>query len=177
MLEARENQPPEPPRSSPLIRNIVTVGLMILVPAILALATFRFIVMPILSDAPASPASGDVFDPIPAAHVTVDFDEDQATVLMSDPDAASPLLLYQISMAVDNENTRLLIEQRKSWFQAMLSKLHRNRTRAELNNPHIQENLLEQARQEANILLRKLDPANERKVLEVMYLSFRILDL
>jgi flagellar basal body-associated protein FliL len=177
MLEARENQAPEPPRSSPLIRNIVTFGLMILVPAILALATYRFVLMPILADAPVLPAEGDIFEPIPASAVSVDFDEDQATVLLDDPDAASPLLLYQVTMIVDNDATRLLIEQRRSWFQAMLSKLHRNRTRSELTNPNIQENLLEQARQEANILLRKIDPKTERRVLEVMYLSFRIIDL
>ncbi len=162
--------------SSPLIRKIVLLGMFILIPAILALATARFVLIPMMAP-PADSPPEEVVDVIPPLAMTVEFDEVQATVRTENPDEAAPVLVYKIAMAVSDPATAALIEAKKAWFSSMLGKLHRNRTRSELNDPYIEETILKQAKQEANLLLKKLDPGAKHEVLEVMHLKYAIFDM
>ena len=158
------------------MRTALIVAAVIMIPAALGLTTFLYVLRPLLAQE-AAPAVEEYRDIIPPGVVMVDFEEAQATVLMEDPAMAAPLLMYRVSMAVSSPMARALIEEKKSWFSAMLSKLHRNRTRTELNDPFVQDNILRQAKQEANLLLKKLSPGSNFEVIDVMYTKYAIIDL
>lgn len=171
-------EPQEPPKKSAasLVRMLIAVAAVIVIPAALGLSTFFFVLRPLLAQDAQEPVQ-EQLDIIPPGVVMVDFDESQATVLTEDPNMAAPLLMYRVSMAVSSLAAKSLVEEQKSWFNAMLSKLHRNRTRAELNDPFVQDNILRQAKQEANLLLKKLAPKGSFEVIDVMYTKYAIIDL
>lgn len=178
MAEEQNGEEQEPKRLSPLIKTIVAVGLSVLIPAILGIVTFNLVLRPMLAGGKEEEPA-ETIGAISPDVVTVKFDEAQATVLAEDPNAPSPLLIYQVAMACANPDTKTLIEDenRKDYFTAMLAKLHRNRTRAELNDPYVQETILKQAKQEANQLLKKLAPAQDFQVIDVMHIKYAIYDL
>lgn len=162
--------------SSPLIRRILLLSMFILIPVVLAVATVYFVLNPMMAP-PADSTDEEVVDVIPPTAMTVEFDEVQATVRTEGPDEAAPVLVYKIAMAVSDPATAAVIEAKKAWFSSMLGKLHRNRTRSELNDPYVEETILKQAKQEANLLLKKLDPGVKHEVLEVMHLKYAIFDM
>lgn len=161
---------------SKLIRTLVTLGIVILVPMILALLAANFILLPMLSEEPA-PEAATTEEGLPADAVLVEFEEDRASVVTKGDGGAAPLLMYQVAMAVDSPGTAALIESKKPLFRALLSELHRNRTRSELNDRYIQDTILEQARQKSNQQLEQLAPGGGHTVYKVMYTSYTILDL
>ena len=176
MAEEENVEQQAPSRASKLIRSVVTLGIVILVPMILALLAVNFILLPMLAEEPADQDTPEESG-LPADAVIVEFEEDRASLVAQSPDESAPLLMYQVAMAVDSTGTATLIENKKPLFRAMLSELHRNRTRSELNDRYIQDTILEQARQKANQLLRQLAPNAEHTVYKVMYTSYTILDL
>ncbi len=177
MAEEQQDVAQGEKKSNKMVGVLIMGGIVILVPAILALVVFQFILRPMLHSPEATVKEPvEQVEEIPAGTVTIDFPEAQATVLTDDPDSSSPLLIYQVSMAC-SPDALTLIETNKAWFTAMLNKLHRNRTWSELNDPYIQETILKQAKQEANLLLKKLVPNGKQKIVEVMYLKFVTMDL
>jgi hypothetical protein len=162
---------------SPLLRWLILGGFVVLVPTVLALLVFQFILRPMLSgEAPAAPEPV-VEGVIPAGAVPLEFAEVQSSVLPDSPDVAAPLLMYRIAMICDGPETSALITAQMVYFQAMLDKLHRGRTRQELNDPQVQATILKRAEQEANTLLKRLAPDLDHTVLEVMYTKFGIIDI
>jgi len=163
--------------SSPVVKTVIAVGIIVLVAAILAVVTFQFVVRPMVAPS-AAPAAAAPSDLIPATAVSFDFPEMQATVLLNDPDAAAPLLMFQITLLCASPATLDAIMARQSLFISLVNKLHRNRTRTELNDPYVQESLLRNVEQEINALLRRVAPAaTDIRVLQADYLKFTIYDL
>ncbi len=163
-------------KTSSIVRTAIIVGLLVLVPACLAMVTYLFVISPLLPEDEAGAPEDEVENPFPEGIVTVAFEEAQAS-LITDGDGAAPLLIYKISVAVDSAGTEAVLTANMDWFTAMLGRLHRNRTRAELNDPVMEETILKQAKQEANRLLRQLDPEGGGEVLHVLYTKFAIYDL
>lgn len=163
--------------SSSLVRTMVVIGISVLGPAVLALGLFTFVLHPMLVDAPVEEKKEEVEEEFPKEAKTIQFDEVQATVLTNNADGPAPLLLYQVAMACSDELTLKVVEEKKAWFSSMINKLHRNRTRTELNDPAVQEAILRQAKQEANLLLKKLDPECAGQILEVMHIKYTLVDL
>ncbi len=176
-----EESPQAAPKKSSMVKTIIIALVMVLVPAVVAVALVVFVVLP------RTPAKGEhkeaektehAEEALPEGIVTVDFPEAQVNVLPDTPGGPAPILTYAVSMAFSGgEEGKKLIEEHKSWFTSMLGKLHRNRTRAELNDPQVEESILKQAKQEATALLKKLSPESEIKVVEVMHTKFAIFDL
>ena len=162
--------------SSKLVSSLITAGLLVLVPAVLALATYNFVLRPLFSEEAAEPPKETV-EAIPDTVVSYDFPEAQVSVVEEDPDVTAPLLIYQVSFSCLDEQTRLVIEERKSYFTAAVLKLHSGRTRAELNDPYVRDTILKQARQEANALLQRFDPGGDLTILEAMHVKFAVVDL
>lgn len=192
---------------SNLMGTLVTLAIVIIVPAVLAGVAVKFVVMPLV----ASPADTSQEEEAKKAEeekkkeetslegaVAYDFKEAQASVIPDTPDSAAPLLLYQVSMACNHAGTAELIKSKESWFISMLAKLHRNHTRAELNDPYVEDTILRQAKQEANDLLKRCgsvpeggggegghggggaavpEDAGPPEVLEVMHIKFAVVDL
>lgn len=166
--------------SSNLIKLLLIGGASILIPAISAVVVFFFVLKPMLvtdTESSSSANTVDTSDMIPATAVIVKFDETQATVITQKADTPSPLLIYQVAMSCSDPEVSAIIESKKEYFTALINKIHRNRTRTELNDPGVQEALLRQTKNEANQLLNKLSPGIKGAILEVMYLKYTIVDL
>ncbi|MBI1318624.1 MAG: hypothetical protein GC168_06715 [Candidatus Hydrogenedens sp.] len=166
-----------PKGGSPLVRWIIMGGFVVLVPTILALLVFQFILRPMLSGEAAPPPEPEISDAIPEGAVPLEFAESQGAVLPDSPDLTAPILMYRVAMVCDSQLTSDLITAQMVYFTAMLDKLHRNRTRSELSDPQVQATILKRAEQEANTLLKRLSPKEDHKVLEVMYTKYGLIDL
>ncbi len=165
-------------KSSSLVSWIIMGGLVLLVPLVLAILVFQFVLRPVLgSDTPAAPAVPEVENVYPVGAKALEFAGVQAAVLPDEPDLAAPVLLYRVAMVCKDQATYDLIAAEQVYFTAMLDKLHRNRTRSELNDPQVQETILKQARQEANTLLKRLVPNGNLEVIEVLFVKFGMIDL
>ncbi len=168
--------------SSIIVKLLIIGGASVLIPAISAVLVFLFVLKPMLvADKEGGEASNSVVvdssDTIPPTAVIVKFDEAQATVITQRPDSPAPLLIYQVAMSCSDQNVSTVIDSKKEYFTALINKIHRNRTRTELNDPGVQEALLRQIKNEANQLLNKLSPGIKGGILEVMYLKYTIVDL
>jgi len=168
-------------KSSSLVKLLLIGGASVLIPAISAIVVFMFVLRPMLltdnTEGKTSSASVDTSDTIPATAVIVKFDETQATVITQKSDTPAPLLIYQVAMSCSGPEVSAVVEGKKEYFTALINKIHRNRTRTELNDPGVQEALLRQTKNEANQLLNKLSPGIKGSILEVMYLKYTIVDL
>jgi flagellar basal body-associated protein FliL len=118
---------------------------------------------------------------IPATAVVFDFADGTANVL---PDkgaqaSGSSILQYAVSMVCSNEECKVLLEKNKQIFAAMLGELHRFRTKSELNDPVVQKNILKQALQESNSLVKRLQekPNEEIRILQVLHVKYAVFDL
>lgn len=167
--------------SSSIVRILILVGISVIVPAICAVLVFMFFLRPMLAtqvqELGDSSGSGGSSETIPRTAVVIKFDEAQATVITPRNDSPAPLFIYQVAMACSDAKVAGVVEGKKEYFTAMINKIHRNKTRAELNDPAVQEALLRQTKEEANQLLRKLSPGIKGQILEVMYLKYTIVDI
>jgi len=161
---------------SKFLGTLIISGIMILLPATLALGLYVFVISPMLAEPETAPVE-EVSDLLPATVQTVDFPEERASVQTQDPNEAAPILIFQCSVACANLPTVEIITKHQAWFQAKFLELHSNRTRQELSDPHVKQAILRQAKQEANALLKRLSPLPELEVLEVMHLKYAVYDL
>lgn len=164
-------------KSSPLVKNIVIFGIVLLVPMILAVLVFNVFIKSRISDEEKAQATPEVVDPFPPTMVEVIFDEQQVSVRTEDPDMVAPLLLTQVTLMCRDPATAELVGARKSIFAAMILEFHQGRTRSELNDSLVKNSILEQIKQQANILLRRLSPEEDLMVLDALHLKYTIVDL
>jgi len=163
----------------------ILFGVALILPAIAGLAVFRFMILPRVAAEEAATTDTETMveetDEYTPEMQILELPEAQATVTPPNFDAASPLLMYQVALTCANPQTVSVIETYKPMFIALVSKLHRNRTRAELSDPFVQETILKQVREEANALLQKLVGKNNNKVpirvIEAVYVKFTIVDM
>lgn len=169
-------------KRSPLVGYLITGAFVVVVPLVLAVLVFQFVVKPMVA-APEEAAHEEeahheeVADAYPVGAAPVEFPDTQSAVLSDDPELAAPVLIYKVAMVAADEHSMHILTEKQVFFIAMLDKLHRNRTRSELNDPQTQEAILKQAKQEANLLLKKLDPTVHEGVLDVMYVKFGLIDI
>lgn len=153
-------------------------GGIVLVAAIAALLLFLFVLKPMLAQ-PGEPAEDPDEPKIPATVVSVPFEETYATLVMPPDSPYSSTLLYKVTLECSNEQTAALVTNNQARFTDMIGRLHRNRTREEMADPLVQEGVQRQIQQEANKLLRRLqpEPNPENRVTGVFYEAFYIQDL
>lgn len=168
-------------KKSPLIKNIVLFIAALLVPAVIGLVIAKMWLLPTLSgDTHAEEHVEEVEDSFPAGMTDVPFDELQVSVQTDSPDMVAPLLMVQVALSCENPETAAKVTEKKSYFAAEILKYHQGRTRAELNDPMVQASILEQIKQQSNILLKKMKTEEEKvelKVLRAMHLKFIIMDM
>jgi len=177
-----EEQEATAAKKSSLMSYIMMGAIAVLVPSVLAVLVFQFVLKPILAPAEegehaAEEHHAEVTDAYPVGASPVELPETQAAVLSDDPELAAPVLIYKVAMVAADEHSMHILTEKQVFFVAMLDKLHRNRTRSELSDPQTQEAILKQAKQEANLLLKKLDPTVHEGVLDVMYVKFGLIDI
>lgn len=168
-------------KKSPLIKNIVLFLAALLVPAIIGLVIAKMWLLPTLSgETHAEEHVEEVDDAFPEGMTDVPFDEIQVSVQTNDPDMVAPLLMVQVALSCADPETAAKVTEKKSYFAAEILKYHQGRTRAELNDPMVLSSILEQIKQQSNILLKKMKKADEKvemKVLRAMHLKFMMVDM
>ena len=165
-------------RSSGVGRQLVVVLVVIVLSAAGGMATYKFVLGPRF-DSAMQPHKSEGTDSIPLDSVAIEFPEAQAAVQNAGQTNVNSVLMYAVSIVCANEATKALVEKHKDWFVAMLSDLHRNRTKEELNDAAVQKSILEQACEQANSILRRLQekPNPEIKIIQVLHLKFAVFTL
>lgn len=161
--------------SSGLVRTIIIGAVVLLVPAVAALAVFNFALRPMLDTPVEEEDTGPAVDVISEESVSFDFPDEYVHVSNEDPDMPDMMLQYQISFICDTAETLALVQARLTYFKAKVSEYHRNRTRLELNDPYTQSTIRNAIKQEANALLKRIKPEEDHKVLDVFHLKWAII--
>ncbi len=112
---------------------------------------------------------------LPTGTEPFEFPEAQATVLSDNPNLTASVLLYRVAMICDSVETVTIVRDKQMFFMALLDKMHQNRSRSEWNDPQVQEQILKQAKQEANNLLSQLAGEGKHQVIEMMYIKLGLL--
>lgn len=176
-MAEEQNAEQEEKKSSTLVKNLIIFGVAIAVPAIIAVGIFQFVLKPSFGNDDEADKAPDVKDPLPMSMTEVVFADIQVSVRTEDPDMVAPLLIAGVTLWCRDEAASSVVDGRKNKFAAMILKLHQGRTRSELNDPLVQNSIREQIKQQANILLRRLNPEAELEVLSAEHLKYTVVDL
>lgn len=166
-------------KKSSLVKNLVLLVFALVVPAVIGLVVAMKFLLPALSGESAEHAEpvAHVDDAFPMTMKEVVFDELTVSVSSDDPNTVPPLLIVKVAFSCADDITAAKVEEKKPYFAAEILKYHQGRTRGELNDPMVQSSILEQIKQQSNILLKRMDPLIEMKVLRVMHIKFMIADI
>lgn len=183
MAEKKETKAPEPQKGGGGMGRLLMMAGVVLVAAIGGLATYLFILAPVLKEPEA--AHGDAHaeehgdeDHIPHHAVNVELPTVVVNV-MRDGDGPAPLLQFGVTLEVSNHETELMVEQYKGRFVDIINKLHDSKTRKELDDTlMIKESIQRQALQKCNELLKKVQekPSDENKITAVLHHTFVVQD-
>jgi flagellar basal body-associated protein FliL len=180
MPEEKKNEA-EPVKSGGGMGRLFLLAGVILVAAIGGLATYLFVLAPMLKDPEAGKeahAKADTGDLIPHGAVPVDFEKVVVNVVREGTGPAS-ILQFGVTLECSNEETKKLVEAHKARFIDIINKLHDSRTRSELDDTLlIKESIERQALQKTNELLKKLQekPTDEIKITAVLHHAFVVQD-
>jgi len=117
-------------------------------------------------------------DPISPDVVTVDFIESVVTVKMPEgSDLPASYLSFQVTFECNNQSTADLVNKHMARFVDLVNKEHEFKTRAEVGNPRMKENMQKAIRLKGNSLLLRLQKPGEidqairiNKVLHTKYM-------
>ncbi len=181
MEEPGEHQGAAAKQPSKIVGKLITVAIIVLIAVIAGLATYLFVLKPMLEEEATPTGEGEeiIDDVIPAGAVAVDFPEKMAAAKPDTQDSPSSVLQYVVSVICANEETRLLVDANRQWFEAKFDELHRGRTKSELNDPQVERSISRQMVEEANSILRRLQakPNPEVRVINVLHLKYAVFDL
>jgi len=156
-----------------IIRVLGVVLGIVMTFAIIGLLVFRLVVQPRLTEDPAQPAATVNLNTVPFP-----FEDAYVTVIMPSENMLASTLLYEVTFDCSNQETFNLVTKYKSRFVAMLRKLHSYKTRAELDDPLVEESIRKQILQESNALIMEIlggeDP--EMRIEAVYHEKFYIQD-
>lgn len=141
--------------------------------AIIGLVVFRFVIQPRLEPDTAEHAAT-----VNKNAVMVPFDEAFTTVIMPSENMLASTLLYKVSLECSNQETADLVTSHMPQFVALIRKLHSYKTRAELDDPLVEESIRKQILQEGNALLDELQGGEnpENRIVAVYHEKFYIQD-
>jgi flagellar basal body-associated protein FliL len=171
----------EPPKSGGGLGRLLLLVGVILVAAIGGLATYLFVLAPMLKD-PNTHAEARAHEEgdqaIPHDAVPVDLASVVVNVVR-DGNSPAAILQFGVTLECNNEETAKLVEAHKARFIDIINKLHDSRTRSELDDTLlIKESIQRQALQKTNELLKKLQEKSkdEIKITAVLHHTFVVQD-
>jgi flagellar basal body-associated protein FliL len=170
---AEESAAQTEPRAKRSIVRMLGIGLgIVLIFAIAGLLVFRFVVQPRLNTDP------NVQPRVILNTIPVPFEETFTTVIMPSENMLASTLLYKVSMECSDQATADLIAKYRPRFVAMIRKLHSYKTRAELDDPLVEESIRKQILQEANALIAEIQGGENPKnrIVAVYHEKFYIQD-
>ena len=175
---ARKKEEPAPEQSGGIGKLLLPIGL-VLVAAIAGLATYLFVLSPMLAnaglDAESKAAPEDL---VPLSPVVIEFPDSFVNVIR-DGEMPASILMFGVSLECNNEQTAALVNAHRARFVDIINKLHDSRTRSELDDTLlIKESIQRQAQQKANDLLRRLQegPRDDVKITAVLHHKFVVND-
>lgn len=182
----KKEKPAEAPAKGGGMGRLVMMAGVILVAAIGGLATYLFILAPVLKDPAAEHGEahadehGEHGEEEHIPHHAVNVELPTVVVnVMREGDGPAPLLQFGVTLEVSNHDTELMVEKYKGRFVDIINKLHDSRTRKELDDTLlIKESIQRQALQKCNELLKKVQekPSDENKVTAVLHHTFVVQD-
>ncbi len=185
MAEEAKTQP-APTSEGKTLKKFIPIVAIIVAAAAAGLATFHFVVGPMLVEPTPStePETEETVEEetIPLTAQTVTFDKNVATVIMpAGSDVPASILMFQVSFECANEQTKALVEAHKARFVHMINELHEFRTREELNDRLVKQSIEEVAKQKANDILKQLQqsapkPEEPLRITAVFHDQFVIQD-
>ena len=181
MSDEKKGAAPPVKKPSGLVKGVVVLLMVLLLPAIGGLATYKFYMLPKLEEVKKeNKPKGEAEDQtIPPEASAVALEEAQTAVASSDPTAATSMLVYAVAIVCSNLEAKEIVTKNKEWFVAMLADLHRNKTRADLEDPLVEKSILEQAREQANALLKRFQkkPNPEVRIIQVLHTKYSVFAL
>ncbi len=179
MAEEAKEEEPEPKSGGALGKIILVLGV-VLVAAIGGLATYLFVLKPMLEEAAevASSQQASDEDPIPIAPVAIEFPQTPVNV-MREGQAPAATLLFGVTLECENEATAAIVRMHQARFVDMINKLHDSRTRSELDDVFvIKDSIQRQALQKANDILMRVQekPDDIIRIVSVFHHTFVVQD-
>lgn len=174
--EENQEQTEEKPSGGGL-GKIVLVLVVAFVAAIGGLATYLFVLKPMLEKS-AVVAEAVEEDLIPLAAVEIEFPASPVNVIRDGQEPAATLL-FGVTLECANAETLALVTAHQARFVDMINKLHASRTRAELDDVLLMtESIQRQLMQKLNDLLKRLqeEPADEIRITAVLHHTFVVQD-
>ena len=159
MAEEQKEEAQEAKQGSPLIGLIIKGGIMVLLPMVLGLVVFLFVLYPRFNTESVDDPILVEDDIIPLSEVIVDLEEQRVHLIIDDPDAGGAIMLYTVSIVVDREESAAIVSgPQTARFSGMIAELHKNRTQDEMNDALVQKSIEKQILQGTNDLLHRLAP-------------------
>ncbi len=179
MAEEVNEERPEKEASGAVGKIILILGV-VLVAAIAGLATYLFVLSPMLDEAAEVAASEQVSDedPIPLEPVVVEFPQTPVNVIREGQAPAS-MLLFGVTLECENQETAALVTKHQARFRDMINKRHDSRTRSELDDVLlIKKSIQKQIKQKANDMLKQMqeEPADNIRITAVFHHTFTVQD-
>lgn len=176
-----DEQPPKPEQDGEKkgggIFKLAIVAVFIVVPLIVALATYRLVVQPALAeDEPDITAAAG--DESYASVVNYEFEQGMASIIPENPEWPASQLIYQIGFECANPETVAIIEQHRNRFQSLIHDKHLYHHREEMNERVLRDSIQEQIKIEANALLRRYqdEPNPTVRILDVYHIQWMVHD-
>lgn len=183
MADKKEKKAEEPQKSGGGMGRLLMMAGVVLVAAIGGLATYLFILAPVLKDPAAEHGEEHAEEHGEEEHVPHHAINVQLpTVIvnvMREGDEPASYLQFGVTIECSNHATELMVEQYKGRFVDIINKLHDSKTRKELDDTLlIKESIQRQALQKCNELLKKAQekPNDENKITAVLHHTFVVQD-
>lgn len=174
MAEQKQAEAPQeaPAKKGSLVRTLGIVAGVVLTFAILAVVIWRVVLQPRLTAEEEPP-------PPPAmTQVAVPFDEAYVNLIMPDSQMLASTLLYKITLDCSNQETADLVGKYKPRFVDLFRKLHSYKTRAEMDDPLVEESIRRQILQDSNALIKEIlgVEETENRIVAVYHEKFYVQD-
>lgn len=183
MADKKEKKAEVPQTSGGGMGRLLMMAGVVLVAAIGGLATYLFILAPVLKEPEAAHGEEHAEEHGDEEHVPhhAEMIELPTVVVnvMREGNGPSTYLQFGVTLECSDHSTAQLVERYKARFIDIINKLHDSRTRKELEDTLlIKESIQRQAMQKTNELLKKLQekPSEDVKITAVLHHTFVVQD-
>ncbi len=180
MSEAPVAEGQEPKKKSSMMGMLVMLAIAVLIPLCAGLGVFVLVIQPMLApaegeaehqeEADAHAEEGHGAEAFPHGGKILNFADLKCNVL-TEADDPPALVLFSIVL-ICNEETALLFTEKKEFMDLLTAEITekmRGRTKAELDNPQVQESILKQIQQTTNQLVKQIEPEKELEVFSAKF--------
>jgi hypothetical protein len=175
--EQKVDEGAEEKQSGGMIFKIAIVAVLLVVPLVLALITWK-VLGPQLAD--GGDGGGDTAPPVLSMSnaVTVPFNDEIASLIPSDPEFPAAILMYSVGLECANQETANLVNSHLDRFLSIVTQKHRHLNRDQAEDNFLIDSIDKQILIEANDMLRRyqLEPSDEIRIIEVFHSKWAVRD-